>query len=137
MEILLFLFCHWYLSLFFQTFFLHRYASHKMFKMHPLLEKLFFFMTFIFQGSSFLNPAAYGVMHRRHHSYADTPEDPHSPLHTKSIILFNWNTIKEYRKLVNQFKTYSCWLLYYELIKLFPLPEQSKTDLIELVGHYL
>ena len=75
-----------------------------MFKMHPFFEKLFFFMTFIFQGSSFLNPAAYGVMHRRHHSYADTPEDPHSPLHTKSIILFNWNTIKEYRKLVNQFK---------------------------------
>ena len=40
MEILLFLLCHWYLSLFFQTFFLHRYASHKMFKMHPFLEKL-------------------------------------------------------------------------------------------------
>ena len=79
MEILIFLFCHWYLSLFFQTFFLHRYASHNMFKMSPFWEKTFFFFTFIFQGSSFLHPAAYSVMHRRHHSFADTPKDPHSP----------------------------------------------------------
>tara|TARA_B100001750_G_C15513582_1_gene605381 strand:+ start:63 stop:683 length:621 start_codon:yes stop_codon:yes gene_type:complete len=72
--------------------------------MHPYWEKLFFIMTFIIQGSSFLNPAAYGVMHRRHHSFADTPKDPHSPLHIKSIFSFNWATAVEYRKLVNEFK---------------------------------
>ena len=103
MEILIFLFCHWYLSLFFQTFFLHRYASHNMFKMSPFWEKTFFFLTFIFQGSSFLHPAAYSVMHRRHHSFADTPKDPHSPVHLKNIISFNLATVNEYRKLVNEF----------------------------------
>ena len=103
MEILIFLFCHWYLSLFFQTFFLHRYASHNMFKMSPFWEKTFFFLTFIFQGSSFLHPAAYSVMHRRHHSHADTPKDPHSPVHLKNIISFNLATVVEYRKLVNEF----------------------------------
>ena len=55
---------HWYLSLFFQTIFLHRYASHNMFKMTPFVEKVFYFLTFLFQGSSFLHPAAYGVMHK-------------------------------------------------------------------------
>ena len=48
---------HWYLSLFFQTIFLHRYASHNMFKMTPFVEKVFYFLTFLFQGSSFLHPA--------------------------------------------------------------------------------
>ncbi len=103
MVILIFLFLHWYLSLFFQTFFLHRYASHNMFKMSPFWEKVFFFLTFIFQGSSFLHPAAYSVMHRRHHSFADTPKDPHSPVHLKNIISFNLATVVEYRKLVNEF----------------------------------
>ena len=94
---------HWYLSLFFQTIFLHRYASHNMFKMSPLVEKIFYFSTFLFQGSSFLHPAAYGVMHKRHHAYTDTPEDPHSPVHIKNIISFNIATVIEYRKLVNEF----------------------------------
>ncbi len=65
---------HWYLSLFFQTIFLHRYASHNMFKMTPFVEKVFYFLTFLFQGSSFLHPAAYGVMHKRHHAHTDTPK---------------------------------------------------------------
>ena len=103
MLIIVFFIAHWYLSLFFQTFFLHRYSSHNMFKMSRFWEKTFFFLTFIFQGSSFLHPAAYGIMHRRHHSYADTPNDPHSPLHLTNIISFNWATVVEYRKLVNAF----------------------------------
>ena len=43
MEILIIFILHWYLSLFVQTFFLHRYASHQMFKMHPVTEKYFYF----------------------------------------------------------------------------------------------
>ena len=72
MIILLFFLGHWYLSLFFQTFFLHRYTSHGMFKMNYFWEKTFFFLTFLVQGSSFLQPAAYGAMHRKHHSFSDT-----------------------------------------------------------------
>jgi stearoyl-CoA desaturase (delta-9 desaturase) len=85
MIILTFFLCHWFLSLFFQTFFQHRYASHKMFKMNPFWEKTFYFCTFIFQGSSFLNPRAYAIMHRMHHAYSDTEKDPHSPHFIKDV----------------------------------------------------
>jgi len=71
--------------------------------MSPIWEKTFFLLTFLFQGSSFLHPAAYGVMHRNHHSHADTPKDPHSPVHLTNIISFNLSTVNEYRKLVNEF----------------------------------
>lgn len=79
MIILIFFLCHWFLSLFFQTFFLHRYASHRMFKMNSFWEKFFYMLTFLSQGSSFLNPRAYAIMHRMHHAYSDTEKDPHSP----------------------------------------------------------
>ena len=102
-SVLLFIAIHWYVSLFFQTFFLHRYASHGLYTMGPLSEKVFFLLTFITQGSSFLNPAAYAVMHRRHHSCSDTPKDPHSPVFISSIIEFNKRTFLEYRSLVTKF----------------------------------
>src|ERR1041385_4568964 len=85
MIILAFFLCHWFLSLFFQTFFQHRYASHKMFKMNPFWEKTFYFCTFITQGASFLNPRAYAIMHRMHHAYSDTEKDPHSPHFFKDV----------------------------------------------------
>lgn len=85
MAILIFFLCHWFLSLFFQTFFLHRYSSHKMFKMSNFWEKTFYMMTFLSQGSSFLNPRAYAIMHRMHHAYSDTEKDPHSPHFIKDV----------------------------------------------------
>ena len=86
MVILIFFLCHWFLSLFFQTFFLHRYSSHKMFKMSPFWEKFFYMSTFLAQGSSFLNPRAYAIMHRMHHAYSDTEKDPHSPHFFKDVL---------------------------------------------------
>lgn len=95
MLLLSFILLHWFVSLFCQTFFLHRYASHKMFTMNKFWEKTFYTVTFLSQGSSFLNPRAYAIMHRMHHAYSDTEKDPHSPhffkdvwqmtLHTKDI----------------------------------------------------
>jgi stearoyl-CoA desaturase (delta-9 desaturase) len=85
MIILAFFLCHWFLSLFFQTFFQHRYASHKMFKMNKFWERVFYLCTYIFQGSSFLNPRAYAIMHRMHHAYSDTEKDPHSPHFIKDV----------------------------------------------------
>jgi stearoyl-CoA desaturase (Delta-9 desaturase) len=85
MIILVFFLAHWFLSLFCQTFFLHRYASHKMFTMSKGWEKFFYFLTFLTQGSSFLNPRAYAIMHRMHHTYSDTEKDPHSPHFFKDI----------------------------------------------------
>jgi len=87
---------HWYTSLFFQTFFLHRYVSHGMFKMSKSTERIFFVLTFIFQGSSFLNPRAYGILHRLHHAHSDTIDDPHSPAQTGNIIRMNFVTFSRY-----------------------------------------
>lgn len=47
--------------------------------MNGFWEKTFYFCTFIFQGSSFLNPRAYAILHKMHHAYSDTEKDPHSP----------------------------------------------------------
>ena len=91
MVIILFFLCHWFLSLFCQTFFNHRYASHKQFTMTKGWERFFYLFTFFVQGSSFLNPRAYAIMHRMHHSFSDTEKDPHSPHFFKDI----WHMMHE------------------------------------------
>jgi stearoyl-CoA desaturase (delta-9 desaturase) len=77
--ILSFFIAHWFLSLFFQTFFQHRYASHRMFTTNRFWERVFYLFAYLFEGASFLNPRAYALMHRAHHAYSDTEQDPHSP----------------------------------------------------------
>ena len=79
MIILIFFIAHWFLSLFCQTFFQHRYAAHRMFTTSKTWERIFYIMTNLFEGASFLNPRDYATMHREHHAYSDTEKDPHSP----------------------------------------------------------
>ena len=79
MFILIFFVAIWYLSLFCQTFFQHRYAAHGAFKMSKRTEKAFYILSYITQGSSYMSPRAYAIMHRLHHAYTDTELDPHSP----------------------------------------------------------
>ncbi|MHA4847477.1 acyl-CoA desaturase [Flavitalea antarctica] len=86
MTILIFFIVLWYLSLFSQTFFLHRYAAHGSFKMNKFWEKFFYVFTWITQGSSYLSPRAYGIMHRMHHAFTDTEKDPHSPIYSKHVV---------------------------------------------------
>lgn len=102
MPILVFFVLHWYLSLLMQTFFLHRYAAHKMFTMNAFWEKFFYWCTYLFQGSSFLSPYAYGVMHRLHHAYADTEKDPHSPSYSKNLFDMMWKTKNFYNMIVHK-----------------------------------
>ncbi|MCY7349700.1 MAG: acyl-CoA desaturase [Cytophagaceae bacterium] len=83
---------HWYLSLFSQTFFLHRYSAHKMFTMNKFWERFFYLLTYISQGSSYLSPRAYAILHRMHHAFSDTPRDPHSPHHNKNVFTMMWKT---------------------------------------------
>ena len=97
--LLLFLVIHWYGSLFFQTMFLHRYAAHGAFTMSPFWEKVFYILTFLFQGSNYLSAYGYGVMHRMHHAYADIEGDPHSPKHSSSIFDMLWKTKSIYGKI--------------------------------------
>jgi stearoyl-CoA desaturase (delta-9 desaturase) len=56
-----------------------------MFKMEPFWEKFFYLVLLISQGSSFLNPRAYAILHRMHHAYSDTEKDPHSPHFFKDV----------------------------------------------------
>jgi stearoyl-CoA desaturase (delta-9 desaturase) len=62
-------------------------------------ERVFYFCTWFFQGSSYLVPRAYGVMHRMHHEYSDTEHDPHSPHFFKDV----WTMMVQTRKLYNSF----------------------------------
>ena len=97
MEIIIsFFIIHYFSSLFFQSFYLHRYCAHGMFTMGPKVERLVHFLTFITQGSSYLNPTAYGIMHKAHHSYSDTEQDPHSPHHSNSLFSMMMRTAREY-----------------------------------------
>lgn len=94
--IIVFFLLHWFLSLFCQTFFLHRYAAHRMVTMSKFWEKFFYILTFITQGSSCLNPRGYAIMHRLHHAYSDTEKDPHSPHFFKSVFGMMWRTATYY-----------------------------------------
>lgn len=96
MFILFFFIAVWYLSLFSQTFFHHRYASHGAFKMSKGWEKFFFIFTYITQGSHYMSPRAYAIMHRMHHAYTDTDKDPHSPAFSSNLFSMMWRTKKFY-----------------------------------------
>lgn len=100
--ILVFFIASWYLSLFFQTFFLHRYAAHHSFTMSKFTEKVVYVLTWIFQGSNYLSPYGYGVMHRMHHAYADTENDPHSPKYDETIWNMMWKTKTIYSDIANK-----------------------------------
>ncbi|TPV97039.1 MAG: acyl-CoA desaturase [Myxococcales bacterium FL481] len=94
--ILVFFVAHWQLSVFCQTFFLHRYAAHKQFTMSPGWERFFYLFTYLCQGSSFLVPRGYAILHRMHHAYSDTPKDPHSPRYYTNALTMMWRTKKAY-----------------------------------------
>ncbi len=90
----------WYLSLFAQTFFHHRYASHGAFTMSKFWERFFFIFTYITQGTHYLSPRSYAIMHRLHHAYTDTDKDPHSPAFSSNIISMMLRTRKYYNDIV-------------------------------------
>ncbi len=100
--ILIFFVAHWYLSLFFQTFFLHRYSAHGAFSMSRAMEKVVYVLTWIFQGSNYLSAYGYGILHRMHHAYADTPEDPHSPKYDENFFKMMWKTKTTYTEITNK-----------------------------------
>ena len=91
MTVVILFIVHWQLSLFCQSFFLHRYGAHGQFTMSRGWEKFFNILTAVSQNSSYLNPRGYAILHRMHHAYSDTEKDPHSPRFYKRIVpgLFN------------------------------------------------
>jgi stearoyl-CoA desaturase (delta-9 desaturase) len=94
--ILVFLVLHWQLSVFFQSFFLHRYGAHKQFTMSKGWERFFHLCTYISQGSSFLSARGYAILHRMHHAFSDTPKDPHSPENYPNVFVMMLATKRRY-----------------------------------------
>lgn len=92
-----FFIAHWYTSLFMQSFFHHRYAAHMQFTTGKFWEKVFYIFSYITQGSSYLSPRTYGIMHRIHHAHTDTEKDPHSPKFMPRLYKMMWETKKYYR----------------------------------------
>ena len=100
--VLTFFVVHWQLSVFFQSFFLHRYGAHKQFTMSKGWERTFHFLTWLTQGSSYLTPRAYAILHRMHHAYSDTPKDPHSPYNARTPMGMMLQTVKIYAPLTKE-----------------------------------
>ena len=99
METVLLFVLSWYLGLFCQTFFHHRYSAHQMFTMTRGWEKFFYVLSWLFMGSSYLSPKVYGLLHRMHHAYADTEKDPHSPKYDANPFAMMWRTKTVYSDL--------------------------------------
>jgi stearoyl-CoA desaturase (delta-9 desaturase) len=94
--IVIFFLAHWQLSVFFQTFFLHRYCAHRMYTMSKGWERFFYLCTYATQGPSFLTPRGYAILHRMHHAFSDTPRDPHSPTNHTGLMSMMLATKKTY-----------------------------------------
>ena len=101
MTIILFVVILWYSGLFFQSFFLHRYAAHQTFTMSKTAEKITYVLTWLFQGPSYLSAYGYGIMHRIHHAYTDTEKDPHSPSYDANLFAMMWKTKNIYQDINN------------------------------------
>jgi stearoyl-CoA desaturase (delta-9 desaturase) len=67
-----------------------------MFTLSKFWERFFYLFTYITQGSSFLNPRAYAILHRLHHIHSDTELDPHSPKNSSNIFSMMWKTKNMY-----------------------------------------
>jgi stearoyl-CoA desaturase (delta-9 desaturase) len=96
MLIIVFFVVHWQLCVFCQSFYLHRYGAHKQFTMSHGWERFFHLLTYVGQGSSFLSPRAYAILHRMHHAYSDTEKDPHSPYFSTNAASMMLKTKVEY-----------------------------------------
>jgi stearoyl-CoA desaturase (delta-9 desaturase) len=102
LAIAIFFVVHWQVSVFFQSFFLHRYGAHRQFEMSPRVERFFHFMTWLVQGSSYLSPRGYAILHRLHHAYSDTAKDPHSPHFYRNVFSMMWTTKGRYEGFVRR-----------------------------------
>ena len=72
-----------------------------MFEMDRFWERVFYLATYIFQGSSYLSPRGYAVLHRMHHAYSDTERDPHSPHNHNNIFGMMWEARNVYNNIID------------------------------------
>ena len=58
------------------TVYLHRYSAHRSMDLHPALQHLFRFWSWLSTG---MITREWTAIHRKHHAATETAEDPHSP----------------------------------------------------------
>ena len=58
------------------TIFLHRAQAHRALTLHPLVSHFFRLWLWLSTG---METKAWAAIHRKHHAYCETDEDPHSP----------------------------------------------------------
>lgn len=78
---------------------LHRYYSHKSFKLHPVVKWIFtVFAVLAGRGS----PLGWVYIHRIHHATSDTEKDPHSP-HYDTFKFIGFRPVHNDTKQINYF----------------------------------
>src|ERR1044071_8911345 len=84
------------LSIFATTIYLHRVLAHRSLTVRPAVAMVFRVIIWLMTG---IAPRAWVAVHRRHHAFSDTPQDPHSP-----IVLGFWavqlGNVKLYRETI-------------------------------------
>jgi stearoyl-CoA desaturase (delta-9 desaturase) len=78
---------------------LHRYYTHKSFKLHPVV-KWFFTVFAVLSGRG--SPIGWVYIHRLHHATSDTEKDPHSP-HFDTFKFVGFRPIYDDTKPINYF----------------------------------
>jgi len=74
----------------------HRGLAHKALALHPGLQRA------VVAGGNWLtglDPKAWVVMHRMHHAYSDTPQDPHSPVNV-GILGIGMEQLRSYERVL-------------------------------------
>lgn len=78
------------------TVYLHRALAHRAITLHPRVALFFRTIIWITTG---IAPRAWVAVHRKHHAFSDTPQDPHSP-----VVLGFWavqlGNVKLYRNTI-------------------------------------
>lgn len=97
----------------------HRVLSHHQYKFNPILEKiLILFGTLSNVGS----PITWVAVHREHHKFCDTLQDPHSPVHKNAlfVLYFSMFSTVNLRFTKDLLKNKFCIFLhqYYYLIQI-------------------
>jgi len=71
---------------------LHRYYSHRSFEFKNNFLKLIFTLLAVLSGRG--SPLGWSYLHRKHHAYSDTEQDPHSPKYL-GYKIFGFNHYKK------------------------------------------
>jgi len=84
------------LSILATTVYLHRVLAHRSLTVRPPVAMVFRLIIWMMTG---ITPRAWVAVHRRHHAFSDTPQDPHSP-----VVLGFWavqlGNVKLYRNTI-------------------------------------